>query len=96
MITNTENARLVEKPEKWADDRFLIERLQAQKRENKMFWKYNTKSRTLDKLPDTSKVKRFYLQPAVTWQIDRMGNLFIPVSSAEGFHMIKLSIAPKQ
>ena len=72
---------------------FVIE---AHEREKKLFWKYNTKSRTLAKLPDTSGVNRFYLQPASTWQIDRTGNLFIPVSSAEGFHIINVSISPKK
>lgn len=67
---------------------FVIE---AHGRENKMFLKYDTKSRSLDKLSGTSGTSRFYLQPASTWQIDGMGNLFIPISSAEGFHIVKVS-----
>lgn len=67
---------------------FVIETYQ---RENKMFWKYNTKSKTLDKLLDTPQVNRFHLQAAATWQIDKTGNLYIPVSSADGFHLIKVS-----
>jgi len=72
---------------------FVIETYQG---EVKGLWKYTTKSKTLDKLPETSGVNRFYLQPAATWQIDRAGNLFIPVSSAEGFHIVKVSIAPEK
>ena len=72
---------------------FVIETYQG---EVKGLWKFTTKSKTLDKLPETSGVNRFYLQPAATWQIDRAGTLFIPVSSAEGFHIIKVSIAPEK
>ena len=68
--------------------------VQAYGRENKTFWKYHTKSRTLDKAPDTAGINSFRLQPAATWQIDRMGHLFIPVSSANGFHIIKVTIGP--
>ncbi|OEU83688.1 MAG: hypothetical protein BA873_08690 [Desulfobulbaceae bacterium C00003063] len=68
---------------------FVIETYQQK---NKIFWKYNTTSKTLDKLPETSNVDKFHLQAAATWQVDKKGNLFIPVSSAEGFYIMKVSI----
>jgi hypothetical protein len=66
---------------------FVIETYQG---ETKSYWVYETKSKTMDHLPETAQVKRFQLQAAATWQIDKAGNLYLPVSSAEGFHIVKV------
>jgi len=69
---------------------FVIETYQQ---DNRILWAYSTESKTLDRLPETLHVNRFQLQAAATWQVDNAGNLYLPVSSAEGFHIIKVSIA---
>ena len=61
---------------------------------NKMLQKYNIKAKTFDKLPEYSRIDKFHLQAAATWQIDKMGNIYLPVSSAEGFHIISVSVLP--
>lgn len=69
---------------------FVIETYQQ---ENKTLRVYSAKSKTLTTLPETSPFSRFQLQGAASWQVDKAGNLYLPVSSAEGFHIIKVSIA---
>ena len=61
---------------------------------DKTFWKYNTKSRSLDKVSETPQFNEFHLQAAASWQVDTAGNLLIPVSSTEKFRIIKVEIAP--
>jgi len=69
---------------------FVIETYQE---ENRTLWEFNSKSKTLVKLPDTSQINRYQLQAASTWQVDKAGNLYLPVSSDEGLHIVKVSIA---
>lgn len=61
--------------------------------ERKTLWEYNTNSKILDRLPENSPFNRFQLQAASTWQVDQDGNLYLPVSSTQGLHLINVSIA---
>jgi len=55
------------------------------------FWEY--KSKTLHRLPDNSRFDRFQLQAASTWQVDQLGNLYLPVSSPRALHLMRVSIS---
>jgi len=66
--------------------------IETYQQENRTLWEFSPKSKTLVKLPETSQINRFQLQAASTWQVDKAGNLYLPVSSDEGFHIIKVAI----
>jgi len=57
--------------------------------DKRALWEY--KSKTLYPLPENSHISSFQLQAASTWQVDQDGNLYLPVSSAQGLHLIKAS-----
>jgi hypothetical protein len=69
---------------------FIIETYQG---ENKQNWIFNTVLNKLEKMHEQAPFSSFTLQAAATWQIDKYGNLYIPVNSEAGLDLIKVTIS---
>lgn len=70
-----------------ADD-FVIE---TYRENNKQVLLYNRATEKLEELSAKTLTKKFRLQAAATWQVDKMGNIYLPVAGDEALHIIKIA-----
>ena len=66
---------------------FVIETF---RQNNKLIESYNMSTGKLEELSKNRIFEFFHLQSADTWQIDKVGDIYLPVTSDEGLHIIKI------
>ena len=67
---------------------FVIETFQQN---NKRIESYNMSTGKLEEMSMNKAFEFFHLQSAGTWQIDMIGNIYLPITSDEGLHIVKIN-----